>query len=558
MLGIDLEAARRLGCGAGGWKTLLVLVTSAAVFFSSGTGRVSIWFSSSSFPAFSSQSDIAASSSNEERVPPPITPPPPPLLPPASSPSSAPPGFLAPSPSPVGYGPKAPPLRSDGPTSTTFAPPPHANKDRSAVSSPPEPVSIKNNTNATTISPVPPPTASSYAEEVNASAPVVPISLRETDIQLWQAKREIAVAPLVLNDSDLYAPLFLNVSVFKRSYELMERILKVYIYKEGEKPLFHTPVLSGIYASEGWFMKLMEENEQFVVQDPDKAHLFYLPYSSYQLRHHLYVAESHSMQPISSFLRDYVNSISAKYPFWNMSRGADHFLVACHDWATYTTKLHLELQNNAIKAVCNADASEGIFVRGKDVSLPETYVRNPKKPRASIGGNPASKRPILAFFAGQMHGRVRPILIHHWKEKDDDMRIYEVLPKKVARNMSYIQHMKSSRYCICPMGYEVNSPRIVEAVSFECVPVVIADNFVLPFEEVLNWSAFSMVVAEKDIPKLKEILLGVSERQYEVMQMNVKRLKKHFLWNEKPLKYDLFHMILHSVWFNRLGQIQQQ
>lgn len=112
----------------------------------------------------------------------------------------------------------------------------------------------------------------------------------------------------------------------------MEKLLKVYIYKDGARPIFHTPQLRGIYASEGWFMKLMEENKQFVVKDPNKAHLFYLPYSARQLELALYVPNSHNMRPLLLFLKDYINTISAKYPFWNRTRGSDHFLVACHDW----------------------------------------------------------------------------------------------------------------------------------------------------------------------------------------------------------------------------------
>jgi hypothetical protein len=42
----------------------------------------------------------------------------------------------------------------------------------------------------------------------------------------------------------------------------MERILKVYIYQDGRRPIFHTPPLSGIYASEGWFMKLLKESRR--------------------------------------------------------------------------------------------------------------------------------------------------------------------------------------------------------------------------------------------------------------------------------------------------------
>ncbi|XP_054809295.1 probable glycosyltransferase At5g03795 isoform X4 [Prosopis cineraria] len=314
------------------------------------------------------------------------------------------------------------------------------------------------------------------------------------DLSLPDRRKEIEYAHQVVEDSDLYSPLFRNVSVFR---------------------------------------------------------------SARQLEMALYVPGSHSLKPLSIFLRNYVNKIAAKYPFWNRSHGSDHFLVACHDWGPYTVTEHDELARNTIKALCNADTSEKIFISGRDVSLPETTIRAPRRPLRHVGGNKVSQRPILAFFAGSMHGRVRPKLLKHWGgEKDGDMKIFQRLPQLVSKRMTYIQHMKSSKYCLCPMGYEVNSPRIVEAIYYECVPVIIADNFVLPFSEVLDWNAFSVVVAEKDIPRLKEILLSIPMSKYLTMQTNVKMVQKHFLWNPKPLRYDLFHMILHSIWFNRLNNIQ--
>ncbi|RCV24282.1 hypothetical protein SETIT_5G072300v2 [Setaria italica] len=386
--------------------------------------------------------------------------------------------------------------------------------------------------------------------------PEAPLWSTAADDELVYVKKEIINAPLTSDDPDLYAPLFRNVSVFKRSYELMEKLLKVFIYHDGAKPIFHSPELKGIYASEGWFMKLMETNQNFVVRDPNRAHLFYLPYSSRQLEHNLYVPGSNTIEPLSIFVKNYIDMISAKYPYWNRTKGADHFFVACHDWGPYTTKLHDELRKNTIKALCNADLSEGVFVRGKDVSLPETFLRAPRRPLRDIGGRPVAQRTILAFFAGQMHGRVRPVLLKYWGDKDPDMRIYSKLPHRITRRRNYVQHMKSSKYCICPMGYEVNSPRIVEAIYYECVPVIIADNFVLPFDDALNWSSFSVVVAERDVPKLKDILLGIPESRYITLQSNVKRVQKHFLWHPNPVKYDIFHMILHSVWFSRVNQMR--
>lgn len=207
---------------------------------------------------------------------------------------------------------------------------------------------------------------------------------------------------------------------------------------------------------------------------------------------------------------------------------------------------------HCIRALCNSDVKEG-FKFGKDVSLPETYVRLAKNPLRDVGGKPPSKRKILAFFAGNMHGYLRPILLQHWgNNKDPDMKIFGPIPNKVKGQMNYVQYMKSSKYCICAKGYEVNSPRVVEAIFYECVPVIISDNFVPPFFEVLNWESFAVFVPEKDIPNLKNILLSIPEKRYLEMQMRVKKVQQHFLWHTKPVKYDIFHMILHSVWYNRV------
>ncbi|KAL4339184.1 hypothetical protein GQ457_08G003900 [Hibiscus cannabinus] len=373
------------------------------------------------------------------------------------------------------------------------------------------------------------------------------------DKVLQEARMQIENAPIIKNDPQLYEPLFRNVSMFKRSYELMENTLKVYVYKEGKRPIVHTPVLQGIYASEGWFMKQLETNKKFVTKNPRDAQLFYLPFSSRMLQETLYVPDSHSHKNLIQYLKNYVDTIAAKYPFWNRTEGADHFLVACHDWAPIETRGHMA---NCIRALCNSDVREG-YVFGKDVSLPETYVRNPQKPLKDLGGNPASKRPILAFFAGNMHGYLRPILLEQWGNKDPDMKIFGNMPV-VKGKMNYVRHMKSSKYCLCPKGFEVNSPRVVEAIFYECVPVIISDNFVPPFFEVLNWESFAVFILEKDIPNLKKILLSIPKKRYRQMQLRVKKIQKHFLWHPKPERYDIFHMILHSVWYNRVFQMKSR
>ncbi|PKA47281.1 putative glycosyltransferase [Apostasia shenzhenica] len=394
------------------------------------------------------------------------------------------------------------------------------------------------------------------------------------------AARALLEKPLdVKITNELYEPAFWNISKFKRnrsifsgaftelnelamllisgkilscrSYELMGRILKIYVYKEGNKPVFHQPLLRGIYASEGWLMKLLQTDKHYVVKDPRKAHLFYMPFSSRLLQIALYVPNSRSHRNLVEHLKNYVDMIAAKYPYWNKTGGANHFFAACHDWAPRITASAME---PAIRALCNADLRRG-FQLGKDVSLPEIYIRSARNPLRDLGGNPAKNRSTLAFYAGNMHGRLRSILLQHWENKDPDMKIFGPMPPGVESKMNYIQHMKTSKYCICPRGYEVNSPRVIESFYYECVPVIISDNYVPPLFEVLNWETFSVIIAEHDVPRLKEILVSIPEERYRLLQMGVRKVQQHFLWHSKPLKYDLFHMILHSIWYNRLHQV---
>ncbi|XP_015083951.1 probable glycosyltransferase At5g03795 [Solanum pennellii] len=367
------------------------------------------------------------------------------------------------------------------------------------------------------------------------------------DQELLRAKDLIENTPLLQSEPRLYAPLFRNLSMFKRSYELMEKTLKVYIYAEGETPIFHSGPLDGIYASEGWFVKLLQENKRFVTKNPKKAHLFYLPISFRLLKLTLYVPDSHNRTNIIQFLSNYVDMIAQKYRFWNRTDGADHFIVACHDWAPAVTD---EIMSNCIRSLCNADLRGG-FQFGKDVSLPQPNIRLSTNPLAELGGKPASKRHTLAFFAGNMHGYLRPVLLKHWENRDPDMKIHGGITKA-----SYLRYMKSSKYCICARGSQVNSPRVVEAIYYGCIPVILSDNYVPPLFETLNWEAFAVFVQEKDIPNLKNILLSIPDKKYKQMYGRVKQVQQHFLWHIKPSKYDVFHMILHSVWHNRVFGIR--
>lgn len=217
----------------------------------------------------------------------------------------------------------------------------------------------------------------------------------------------------------------------------------------------------------------------------------------------------------------------------------------------HTTSYVPNLFKNSIRVLCNANTSEG-FNPSKDASLPEINLKSGEI-TGLIGGPSPSKRPILAFFAGRLHGHIRYLLLEQWKGKDQDVQVYDSLPNSVP----YESMLKKSRFCLCPSGYEVASPRLVEAIYAECVPVLISDGYVPPLSDVLNWKAFSVSVAVKDIPNLKTILMGISQSQYLRLHRRVKQVQRHFVINGTPKRFDIFHMIVHSIWLRRLNVLIQ-
>ncbi|KAL5987631.1 hypothetical protein ACLOJK_035381, partial [Asimina triloba] len=122
------------------------------------------------------------------------------------------------------------------------------------------------------------------------------------------------------------------------------------------------------------------------------------------------------------------------------------------------------------------------------------------------------------------------ILLERWGLKDKELLVYEYLPKE----LDYYTFMLNSKFCLCPSGYEVASPRIVEAIYSGCVPVIISKGYVLPFADVLRWEKFSIQMGVADIPRLKEILKAVTDDEYKRLKEGVKAVSLFLQWLPPP------------------------
>ncbi|KAK7246702.1 hypothetical protein RIF29_41572 [Crotalaria pallida] len=335
--------------------------------------------------------------------------------------------------------------------------------------------------------------------------------------------------------------LYHSPETFRSEYERMEKELKVFVYPDGDPDTyFHTPrKLIGRYASEGYFFKNLAES-RFFTRDPHRAHLFFIPISCHKMR-----GKGLTYEQMANKVQEYVESLMFKYPYWNRTLGADHFFVTCHDIGVNATKGVPYLVKNSIRVVCSS-YYDNEYIPHKDVALPQ--VQMPFFHPA--GGNDVKNRTTLAFWAGLSDSIVKDELAALW-ENDAQLDIQNNrVDRRATGHVGYMKKLYKSKFCLCPHG-PVGSSRIASSIHYGCVPVIMSNYYDLPFNDILDWRTFSVILKETDVYQLKGIVGAISEKHFMMLNQNLVKVQRHFVWNTPPVRLDAFHMVMYELWLRR-------
>ena len=137
----------------------------------------------------------------------------------------------------------------------------------------------------------------------------------------------------------------------------------------------------------------------------------------------------------------------------------------------------------------------------------------------------------LASFVGTDTHPVRTAMVQHLTQQDITCHVKSTWSPAVPQDDAkrFIETTLSSRFCLAPRGYGRSSFRFFEAIQLDTIPIYVWDDIKwLPYQEVLEYDAFSISVHVSELPTLYERLKAISEKEYEHMVTHLGDVKRWF------------------------------
>jgi hypothetical protein len=93
----------------------------------------------------------------------------------------------------------------------------------------------------------------------------------------------------------------------------------------------------------------------------------------------------------------------------------------------------------------------------------------------------------------------------------------------------YVELMERSVFALVPRGDALYSYRLTEAISFGCIPVVLSDGWVLPFDRTIDWSKVAVTLPEALAVHVPAVLRAFDRGRICEMLGNVKAVYQQHL-----------------------------
>ena len=100
---------------------------------------------------------------------------------------------------------------------------------------------------------------------------------------------------------------------------------------------------------------------------------------------------------------------------------------------------------------------------------------------------------------------------------------------------TYMKEMASSKFCLSMFGWVPWSGRLAHLLKGGCIPVIVADGIVLPFDDIIDWRSFSVKISHDNIDQLPYILNSITVSQAWELFQALLLARQKLLYSKPPL-----------------------
>jgi len=116
---------------------------------------------------------------------------------------------------------------------------------------------------------------------------------------------------------------------------------------------------------------------------------------------------------------------------------------------------------------------------------------------------------------------------------------------------SFYREMMSARFCFAPTGWGWGQ-RVFEAILTGCIPVIMQSDNVQPFEDILPWSEFAVMLNESHIPDLHTILAAIPDEKVARMHRTLSCVWPRLTFFSSPSQREEFGLLYQSDAFEMM------
>jgi len=263
--------------------------------------------------------------------------------------------------------------------------------------------------------------------------------------------------------------------------------------------------------------------------------------------------------------QDFVRNLPSRLerlPTWR--GGANHLIFNLYSgtWPDYAEDLSFSI-GRAILA--KASMAVENYRPGFDISLPLFHRHHPARGGApgTATSNlfPVTTRHFLAFKGKRyVHGIGSDARnsLHHLHNGRDVVMVTTCKHGKNWREMmderceednaeydrwDYEELLSNSTFCLVPRGRRLGSFRFLETLQAGCLPVILSNGWQLPLAELVDWTRAAVVIDERQLLQVTEVLHGLSKPQIHSMRQQTQVLWDRYLSSVEKIVWTTLEIV---------------